>query len=79
MTSDVCLYHPTSVIPSAKVNEINKHKTRSSSSGTFYVKRLRMSHNQRLVHHDKFGQPPTMAFEKRIHNLLLSIMEAGPG
>ena len=70
----------------AKVNKIHTHKTRSSSSGNFYIKSSSLSLNQRSFarfgaklwnsYRDKFRQLPKSAFKKHVHDLLLLIMEA---
>ena len=68
----------------AKVNKIHTHKTRSSSSGNFYIKSSSLSLNQRSFarfgaklwnsYRDKFRQLPKSAFKKHAHDLLLLIM-----
>ena len=68
-----------------KVNKINTHKTRSSSSGNFYIKSSSLSLNQRSFarfgaklwnsYPDKFRQLPESAFKKHAHDSLLLIME----
>ena len=69
-----------------KVNEIRRHKTRSSSLDNFYIKSSSLSLNQRSFarfgaklwnsYQDKFRQLPKSAFKKLVHGLLLSILEA---
>ena len=69
-----------------KVNKIHTHKTRSSSSGNFYIKSSSLSLNQRSFarfgaklwnsYPDKFRQLPKSAFKKHVHESLLLIMEA---
>ena len=69
-----------------KVNKIHTHKTRSSSSGNFYIKFSSLSLNQRSFarfgaklwnsYRDNFRHLPKSAFKKHEHGLLLSIMEA---
>ena len=64
---------------------MHTHKTRSSSSGNFYIKSSSLSLNQRSFarfgaklwnsHQDKFRQLPS-AFKKHAHDLLFLIMEA---
>ena len=69
-----------------KVNKIRTHKTRSSSSGNFYVKSSSLSLNQRSYtrfgaklwnsYRHKFRQLPKSAVKKLVLDLLLLIMEA---
>ena len=69
-----------------KVNKIHTHKTRSSSSGNFYITSSSLSLNQRSFarfgaklwnsYRDIFRQLPKSAFKKHVHDLLLLIMEA---
>ena len=69
-----------------KVNKIHTHKTRSSSSGNFYIKSSSLSLNQRSFarfgaklwnsYRDTFRQFPQSVFKKHVHDLLLLIMEA---
>ena len=69
-----------------QVNKIHTHKTRSSSSGNFYIKSWSLSLNQRSFarfgaklwncYQNKFRQLPESAFKKRVHDLLSLIMEA---
>ena len=69
-----------------QVNKIHTHKTRSSSSGNFYIKSSSLSLNQRSFarfgaklwnsFQKKFRQLPESAFKKHVHDLLFSIMEA---
>ena len=72
--------------PFSKVNKIHTHKTRSSSSGNFYIKSSSLSLNQRSFarfgaklwnsYPDKIRQLPKSAFKKYAHDSLLLIMEA---
>ena len=65
---------------------MHTHKTRSSSSGNFYIKSSSLSLNQRSFarfgaklwnsYPDKFRQLPKSAFKKHVHDSLLLIMEA---
>ena len=63
-----------------RVNKIRTHKTRSSSSGNFYIKSSSLSLNQRSF--ARFGAIlwnsflPESAFKKHVHDLLFLIMEA---
>ena len=67
-----------------QVNKIHMHKTRSSSSGNFYIKSSSLSLNQRsfarfgansgISYQDKFRQLPKSVFEKHVHDLLFLIM-----
>ena len=69
-----------------QVNKIHTQKTRSSSSGNFYIESSSLSLNQRSLarfgaklwnsHQDKFRQLPKSAFKKHVHDLLSLIMEA---
>ena len=69
-----------------KVNKIHTHKTRSSSSGNFYIKSSSLSLNQRSFarfgatlwnsYRDKFRQLSKSTFKKHVHDLLLLIMAA---
>ena len=69
-----------------QVNKIHTHKTRSSSSGNFYIKSSSLSLNQRSFvrfeaklwnsYQNKFRQLPKSAFKKHVHDLLFLIMEA---
>ena len=69
-----------------KVNKIHTHKTRSSSSGNFYIKSSSLSLTQTSYarfgaklwnsYRNKFRQLPKSAFKKHVHDLLLLIMEA---
>ena len=68
-----------------QVNKIHMHKTRSSSSGKFYIKSSSLSLNQRSFasfgaklcnsYQDKFRQLRKSAFKKHVHDLLFLIME----
>ena len=70
-----------------KVNKIRTYKTRSSSSGNFYIKSSSLSLNQRSFarfgaklwnsYRGKSRQFPKSAFKKHVPDLLLLIMEAG--
>ena len=69
-----------------QVNKIYTHKTRSSSSGNFYMKSSSLSLNQRSFarfwaklwnsFQNKFRQLPKSPFKKHVHDLLFLIMEA---
>ena len=69
-----------------QVIKIHTHKTRSSSSGNFYIKSSSLSLNQRSFarcgaklwnsFQNKFPQLPKSAFKKHVHDLLFLIMEA---
>ena len=69
-----------------QVNKIHTHKTRSSSSGNFYIKSSSLSLNQRSFarfgaklwnsFQNKFRQLPKSAFKKHVHDLLFLLMEA---
>ena len=69
-----------------KAYKIHTHKTRSSSSGNFYIKSSGLSLNQRSFarfgaklwnsYPDKFRKLPKSAFKKHAHDSLLLIMEA---
>jgi len=69
-----------------KAKEKHIHKTRFSSAGNVYITTSRLSQTQgcfarfgaKLCNstHDKFRQLPKRAFERHIHNIMLSIMEA---
>ena len=69
-----------------QVNKIHMHKTRSSSSGNFYIKSSSLSLNQRSFarfgaklwnsYQDKFRQLPKSTFKKHVHDLIFLIMEA---
>ena len=70
-----------------KVNKILAYKTRSCSSGNFYIKSWSLSRNHWRSfarfgakpwnsYRDKFRQLPKTAFKKHVHDLLLLIMEA---
>ena len=69
-----------------KVNKIHAHKTRSSSSGNFYIKSSSLSLSQRSFarfraklwnsYQDKFRQLPKSTFKKHVHDLLFLILEA---
>ena len=66
--------------------KIHMHKTRSSSSGNFYIKSSSLSLNQRSFarfgaklwnsYQNKFRQLPKSSFKKHVHDLLFLIMEA---
>ena len=68
-----------------QVNKIHTHKTRSSSSGNFYIKSSSLSLNQKFARfgaklwnsfQNKFRQLSKSAFKKHVHDLLFLIMEA---
>ena len=68
-----------------QVNKIHTHKTRSSSSGNFYIKSSSLSLNERSFarfganwnsFQNKFRQLPKSAFKKHVHDLLFLIIEA---
>ena len=69
-----------------KVSKIHTHKTRSSSSGNFYIKSASLSLRQKSFarfgaklwnsFQNKFQQLPKSAFKKHVHHLLFLIMEA---
>ena len=69
-----------------QVNKIHTRKTRSSSSGNFYVKSSSLSLNQRSFarfgaklwnsFQNKFRQLPKSAYKKHVHDLLFLIMDA---
>ena len=69
-----------------QVNKIHTHKTRSSSSGNFYIKSTSLRQNQTSFagfgaklwnsFQNKFRQLPKSAFKKHVHDLLFLIMEA---
>ena len=69
-----------------QVNKIHTRKTRSSSSGNFYIKSSSLSLNQKSFarfgaklwnsFQNKFRQLPKSAFKKHVHDLLFLIMEA---
>ena len=69
-----------------QVNKIHTHKTRSSSSGNFYIKSSSLSLNQRSFarfgaklwnsFQNKFRQLSKSAFKTHVHDLLFLMMEA---
>ena len=69
-----------------KVNKIHSHKTRSSSSGNFYIISSSLSLHQKSFarfgaklwnsFQKKFRQLSKTAFKKHVHHLLFLIMEA---
>ena len=67
-----------------KVNKIHTHKTRSSSSGNFYIKSSSL-HQKSFARfgaklwnsfQNKFRQLSKNTFKKHVHHLLFLIMEA---
>ena len=69
-----------------QVNKIHTHKTRSSSSGNFYIKSSNLGLNQGSFarfgakiwnsFQNKFRQLPKSAFKRHVHDLLFLVMEA---
>ena len=69
-----------------QVNKLHTHKTKSSSSGNFYIKSSSLSLNQKSFarfgaklwnsFQNKFRQLSKSAFKKHVHDLLFLIMEA---
>ena len=85
-----CLSVPSNISDLfTQVNKIHTNKTRSSSSGNFYIKSSSLSLNQKSFSRfgaklwnsfqNKFRQLPKSAFKKHVHDLLFLIMEAEDG